>query len=201
MMEHADRVMSVAEAHKLDNPDRPQWLPPDRIVGLLPLRSGATVADIGAGTGYFAIPIARAAGPGGKVFTIDLQPEMLDLLRKKLAAAGAPSNIELIHGKADATTLPERSCDLAFIANVWHELPDHAAALREFRRILKPDGALAVVDWRPDAAHPPGPPIEHRIPAAEVLGTLTAHGWTIQLATQVGLYSYFMIARPAPAPR
>ena len=188
--------MSVADAHRLDNPERLKWLPPDRVLELLPPCPGATVADIGAGTGYFAIPLAQAIGPEGKVFAIDLQPEMLDLLRKKIEGHGSPRNISLLQGTAESTTLPPASCDLVFIANVWHELPDHAAALREFRRVLRPDGALAIVDWRPDTEHPPGPPIEHRIDAAEVRRKLEESGWKVEENTLVGEYGYFILARP-----
>jgi ubiquinone/menaquinone biosynthesis C-methylase UbiE len=195
-MDGADRVMSLADAHRLDNPERLRWLPPDSVLKLLLLRPGAVVADIGAGTGYFAIPLAQAIGPDGKVFAIDLQPEMLDLLRKKLEGPDAPYNISLLQGTAETTTLPQASCDLVFIANVWHELPDHAAALREFRRVLRPDGALAIVDWRPDTEHPPGPPIEHRIDAAEVRRKLEESGWKVEENTLVGEYGYFILARP-----
>lgn len=192
-----DRVMSVAEAHKLENPDRLKWLPPAEILQLLPLRAGDIVADIGAGTGFFALPLAQAVGAQGRVIAVDLQREMLDLLRKKLTLPGAPENIVLVNGSAAATTLPDRSCDLVFIANVWHEVPDHAAALQEFRRLLKPGGSLAIVDWRPDAQHPPGPPLEHRIAAAEVAGTLQTHRWRILQNRPVASFSYFFLAQAA----
>jgi ubiquinone/menaquinone biosynthesis C-methylase UbiE len=194
-MHKADRVMNVAEAHRLDNPDRLQWLPPKDVLALLPLRPGAVVADIGAGTGYFALPMAHAIGIDGTLYAVDLQPEMLELLRKKLQPADAPANVVLVHGTAEATTLASRSCDVVFISNVWHELPDHAATLREFRRILLPEGVLAILDWRPDAQHPPGPPIEHRISAAEVRRTVENHGWSIEKEGLVGDYSYFLHAR------
>jgi ubiquinone/menaquinone biosynthesis C-methylase UbiE len=196
IVDGVDRVMSLADAHRLDNPERLRWLSPDSVLKLLLLRPGAVVADIGAGTGYFAIPLAQAIGPDGKVFAIDLQPEMLDLLRKTLEGTDAPHNISLLQGTAETTTLPQASCDLVFIANVWHEVPDHAAALREFRRVLRPDGALAIVDWRPDTEHPPGPPIEHRIDAAEVRRKLEERRWTVVENTSVGTYTYFILARP-----
>jgi ubiquinone/menaquinone biosynthesis C-methylase UbiE len=196
MTDANDRVMNIADAHKLENPDRVQWLPPDEILGHLPLRPGAVVADIGAGTGYFALPLARAVGPKGRVLAVDLQIEMLELLRAKLNVSDAPANIELVHGRADATTLSDCSCDVVFIANVWHELPDHDAALREFRRVLKPGGSLTVVDWRPDTVHPPGPPLEHRIPQSAVVTKIKDAEWEILSETSVGKYSYFILAEP-----
>ena len=194
-MENVDRVMSVAEAHKLDKPERLQWLPPDLVLGLLPLRSGMTVADVGAGTGYFAIPIARAIACEGKVFAVDLQQEMLSLLANKLLATDAPSNISLVQGSADATSLDSESCDLAFLANVWHEVPDHAGALRELKRILKPGGSLAILDWRTDVEHPPGPPLEHRIHAEEVRRFIASRSWSCDPPIPVGRYSYIVLCR------
>ena len=191
---HADRVFDVAQAHRLDSPERLLWLPPAEVLRLLLLRRGMTVADVGAGTGFFALPLARAVGEG-KVFAVDLQPGMLELLRAKLADPGAPANIVILQGRADATSLPAQSCDLGFLANLWHELPDHAAVLAEMRRILKPDGALAILDWRPDVDRPPGPPLEHRIPADEVRRALEGQGWTCRAPLLVARYSYLVLGQ------
>lgn len=194
-MTAADRVMKAADAHKLENPERLIWLPPGEVLSLLPLRPGHIVADIGAGTGYFALPLARIVGAAGRVFAVDLQPEILAFLRAKLVAPQAPLNIEVIHGSADACALPDASCDIVFIANVWHELPDDTTALREFRRILKQNGMLAVVDWRSDTQPPPGPPLDHRIRLADVRTTIANAGWTVEREGNVGTYSYFVLAR------
>ena len=194
--QHGDRVFDVANAHRLDSPERLLWLPPEEVLRLLPLRQGMTVADIGAGTGFFALPLARGIG-NGKLFGVDLQPGMLELLRAKLADPGAPTNIVVMEGRADATSLPAQSCDLGFLANLWHELPDHAAVLGEMRRILKPDAALAILDWRPDVDRPPGPPLEHRIATAEVRRVLEAQGWSCRPPLLVARYSYLVLARRA----
>ncbi len=194
--QHSERVFDVANAHRLDSPERLLWLPPDEVLRLLPLRRGMTVADVGAGTGFFALPLARAIGEG-KLFAVDLQPGMLELLRAKLADPGAPPNIVVMQGRADATSLPAVSCDLGFLANLWHELPDHPAVLTEMRRILKPNGTLAILDWRPGVDRPPGPPLEHRIAAAAVHRAIEARGWTCRPPLLVGRYSYLVLARQA----
>src|ERR1700745_3894965 len=98
------KLFDPASAHKLENPERLTWMPPDEVITLLALESGNDVADIGAGTGYFALPMAKAVDPG-KVYAVDLQPEMLNLLRQKLSAPGAVRNVELVEGDASATTL------------------------------------------------------------------------------------------------
>ena len=189
-----DRIMPASRAHRLDDPERLRFLPPDAVLHSLRLKAGMVVADIGAGTGYFSVPIATAILPGGKVFAADIQQGMQALLRTKLQRAGGPHNVELVLAPAHTTTLAAASCDLVFVANVWHELPDHFAALNEFRRILKPGGTLAILDWRPDVDHPPGPPIEHRIPAEEVCRNLSANGFSSQEPFHVGTYSYMVLA-------
>lgn len=186
---HNARTFRVSEVHKLEDPDRLTWLPPADVVAALDLRSEMTVADIGAGTGYFAIPIAAFVR---HVYAIDFQREMLDLLRAKLPPQ---SNIELVEGEARATTLRAQSCDVALLANVWHELEDRPAVLNEMRRILKSEGTLAILDWRHDVAGPPGPSIEHRIPVTEIEQELRDGGWSVVDARNVGWFSYFVRAR------
>ncbi len=187
-----DRRFNPSEAHKLEDPERRVWLPPDEILGRLPLRPAMTVADVGAGTGYFAIPLAERVR---RVLAVDVQPEMLHLLRHKLSQPGSPPNIELVHGSAGRTSLASSSCDLAFLANVWHEFDDTAGVLAEMRRILKPEGSLAILDWRPDVDRPPGPPLEHRVAPDQVEQALSAAGWVPQPSANVGRYSYLLLAR------
>ncbi len=191
-----DRLFNPREAHKLEDPQRLFWLPPTEVVSLLRIRPGMRIADIGAGTGYFAIPLARAATSSGAVFAVDVQAQMLHLLRQKLSSPDCPRNIHLSEGDAADTKLADSSVDLVFIANVWHELENHGAALREAVRILAPRGRLAILDWRHDASFPPGPPVEHRIAAADVRRDLAAGDWASTLPYNVGRYSYLILARP-----
>ncbi len=191
-----DKVFSHHDAHKLDDPERLAWLPPADVIDALGLAAGMTVADIGAGTGYFAFPLARAVGAAGKVWAIDLQPEMLDKLRAKLLKDAAP-NVELVLGDATATSLGSRCADVVLMANLFHELPDVPAALRESARILRAKGRLAIVDWRPDVERPPGPPIEHRVALARVAEELSANGWSVAHRANVGRYSYLVVATRA----
>lgn len=185
------RVFDPAQAHKLEDPSRLEWLPPDEILRHLQLAPEMAVADIGAGSGYFALPLARAVR---QVYAVDLQPQMLAMLAGKLKAPGAPANVELVEGEAAATGLAEHSCDRVLLANIWHELPDTRAALREMGRILKPGGRIAILDWRPDAEHPPGPPPEHRVALENVLDTLHRNGWVARAGLRAGRYHYLALA-------
>lgn len=178
-------------AHKLDDPERQKWLPADAVVQRLALRPGMIVADVGAGTGYFALPIARAVLPGGRVFAVDVQRAMLDRLRARLEP---DLPIELVEAEATRTTLPSASADLVVLANVWHEIDDRAAALAEASRVLRPAGRLAILDWRTDVEQPPGPPLDHRIAARDVVATLNESGWRADGSEAVGSYSYLIVA-------
>src|SRR5512143_3416770 len=105
-----ERTFDPSRADRLDDPERLRWLPPGKIVDELEVRAGENVADIGAGTGYFAFPLAEAVAPGW-VFAVDLQTEMLGRLRARLGASAA-ENIVPVSGTALRTTLAPESCDL-----------------------------------------------------------------------------------------
>ena len=189
-----DRVFKHAHAHKLEDPERLKWMPPAEVLSYLRLHEGMRIADIGAGTGYFAIPMAAAVGASGHVFAIDLQPEMIEKLRAKLDAAGDVKNISLHQGAASAVPLPDASVDVAFYANIWHEIDDQEAVLREASRILAPAGTIAILDWRQDKPSPPGPPQEHRIPADSIVTILQKWGCQRVTSHEVGAYSYIVTA-------
>jgi ubiquinone/menaquinone biosynthesis C-methylase UbiE len=191
----SERIFNPSNIHKLEDPERLNWLPPQDVIRLLNLTSGMFIADIGAGSGFFALPFARAIEPAGRLFAVDLQPEMLEFLRVKLRSAGSRWNLELVTGEATATNLDDASCDLVFLGNVWHELDDHARVLREMARILRSGGRVAILDWRTDVPNPPGPPAGHRVAAADAAAALQTAGWAVIESTGVGTYSYLVTAR------
>ncbi len=192
---HNDRTFHARDAAKLDDPSRLAYMPPDAAATLLGLKPGMVIADIGAGTGYFSIPFARRIGPLGRVFAVDLQREMLQLLNAKLETLAEPDGIELVEGTACETGLPAASCDLAFLANIWHELDDRESVLGEAERILRAGGRTAILDWRPDVSGPPGPPTGHRVSPADVESVLTRRRWTVEHSSLFGEYSYIVVAR------
>jgi len=161
------------------------------VIAALGVRPGDRIADIGAGTGYFALPLARAAGSTGKVWAVDAQAEMLALLKER---AGAESTIEPVLAEARATTLADSSCTLVFLANVWHEVSDRNAMVHEADRILKSGGRVAVLDWRPDVEPVAGPPLEHRLSPETARNDLLAAGFENVTARNVGAYSWLVMA-------
>lgn len=189
-----EKTFDVSGAARLDAPERARWMPVGLALEMLALAPGEHVADIGAGSGYFALPFARAVGPDGLVFAVDLQPGMLEILRGKVAQADAPSNIEMRQGTASDTGLAAASCDVVWFANVWHELDDAPAVIQEIKRILKPSGRVAILDWRPDAQFPPGPPSDHRLAPASVVEALRQAGWSKVDSRTFAEYHYLVVA-------
>lgn len=131
----------------LENPDRVAALQVDKVVATLGLTAGMRVADLGAGTGVFAVPLARAVGPGGKVFAIDIDSALLAIVREK-AVAGQLSNIQTVVAGDTDPRVPE-PVDLLFIADTLHHLPNQAAYVRQFSRLLRPGGRVAIIEFAP----------------------------------------------------
>jgi ubiquinone/menaquinone biosynthesis C-methylase UbiE len=186
-----DKRFPASEAHRLDDPARQLWLPPAEVLAALRLRSGDTIADVGAGTGYFSLPLAQAVGAEGKVYAVDAQDEMLSLLRQKLHESSV-SNVELIHAEAESTALPDACCSLVFLANVWHEFAERSVVLEESHRILKHRGRIAILDWRPDVERENGPPLDHRLDASNAVTLLLAAGFHQVASVNVGRYSWLV---------
>jgi ubiquinone/menaquinone biosynthesis C-methylase UbiE len=187
-----DRRFPAAQAHRLEDPARLEWLPPGEVLALLNIAPGEIIADVGAGTGYFALPMAGRAGNKGRVIAVDAQSEMLEWIRNKMRSAGL-ENIQLVHAEAESTTLPGASCDLVFMANVWHEFPNRQAVLAEAARVLKPGGRLAILDWRPDVEREAGPPLEHRIAVENCVHEMEDAEFQPVAMGNVGEYSWLVI--------
>jgi len=186
-----DKRFDASLAFRLDAPERLIWLPPAEIVGALSVHPGDTIADVGAGTGYFSIPLAEAVGPQGTVYAVDAQVEMISHLRQKLLDRSV-SNVELTSAEAESTTLPDACCNLVFLANVWHEFVDRFVVLRESSRVLKRRGRIAILDWRPDVEREAGPPLDHRLEESDAADLLRSAGFLEIATANVGRYSWLV---------
>ena len=186
-----ERRFHPSQMSKLEDPERKKWLPPDEILARLELQPGWTVADIGAGTGYFALPMARAVGEAGHVLAVDASPEMLARLRAR-ADEERLTNLRFTRAEASSTGLGPRSCNCVLMANVWHEFDDHGAVLAEAQRILKPGGRIVILDWRPDAGPEHGPPLEHRIAAEAASEALAQAGFVVDSSIHFFPYTWLL---------
>jgi len=140
-------VMGVAGAQRLERPDRDEEQRPDEIIRTMALKSGDMVADLGAGTGYFTRRLAKAVGPFGLVYAVDIQPEMLSLLKTNVEKAGI-RNVVPVLGASDDPKLPQGSLDWILLVDVYHELQEPKAMLAKMREALKPTGRVALVEYR-----------------------------------------------------
>lgn len=186
-----EKRFPASMAQRLNNPERLLWLPPADVMAALAVRPGETVADVGAGTGYFSLPLSSEVGEKGKVFAVDAQAEMLAWIKVKLDKVES-ANIELIRAEAAETGLRASCCDLFFLANLWHEIDDRVAVLLEARRVLKMGGRIAILDWRIDVDPIAGPPLAHRIAPADALAEMRLTGFSEFASTEIGHYSWLV---------
>jgi SAM-dependent methyltransferase len=168
-------VMGVGGADWLVRPEREREENPDLALKLLDLKPGMQVADIGAGVGYYSLKIARLVAPGGRVFSTDIQPEMLRLLRKRAEKAGI-ENVTTTSGTDSDSGLAPQSVDMALLVDVYHEFSKPQQMLRSIARALKPDGRLVLFEFsKEDAAVPIRE--EHKMSVATVRQELEAEGF------------------------
>jgi ubiquinone/menaquinone biosynthesis C-methylase UbiE len=170
-------VMGAAGAGWLDRPERESEEQPEQALDALKLRAGMTVADVGAGTGYMALRMARRVGPSGKVYANDLQPEMLQKLRAR-GQREKLSNVETVQGTEADPKLPPNTMDLVLLVDVYHEFSQPQAMLDKIRESLKPDGRLVLLEYRKED---PAVPIriEHKMSVAEVKTEVEAQGYKL----------------------
>ncbi len=169
--------MGVGGAGWLERPEREREEATDVAVRALGLERGQVVADIGAGSGYYTVRMAREVGPTGKVFAVDVQPGMLEILRRNIGRAGL-ENVVPILGDADDPKLPADTLDLALMVDVYHELASPQAFLRRLRPALKRSGRLVLLEYRKEDPRVPIRP-EHKMSIAEVRAELEPEGFTL----------------------
>ncbi len=164
-----------------DDPARDAWQQPDRVVAALALTPAMTVVDIGAGTGYFTVRLARAV-PQGQVIATDLEPDMVRYLDERAKREGL-ANVRGAVTPADDPQLAPASVDRILVADVWHHVDGRPAYARKLAAALKPGGALVIVDFKLDAKR--GPPAKFRLAPATVIAELAGAGLTAKVAFEL----------------
>lgn len=168
--------MSHLGADWLDRAERTLEEEPDRALDALRISKGATVADVGAGSGYMTVRLSRRVGPTGRVLATDIQPEMLTLLRQRLTRERI-TNVEPLQATADDPHLPAGAVDLILMVDVYHELSQPQLMLRRLRTALKANGRLVLIEYRKED---PDVPIrlEHKMSVADARLEVEAEGFT-----------------------
>jgi predicted methyltransferase len=175
-----------------DDPKRDAWQKPHEVIQALALAPDAVVADIGAGTGYFATRLANML-PKGRVYAVDTEPEMVKHLAERAKREGL-KNLTALGGKPDDPKLPQKA-DLALLVDVYHHIDQREAYFRMLAASLKPGGRLAIIDFRMDA--PDGPPKAARIAPDRVKAELKRAGYELVQEHAFLPNQYFLVFRRA----
>ncbi len=195
----------TVRAQALMNPRRDRLLKPEQVVAALHLEPGQAVADIGAGPGYFALRLARAVGPEGRVYGVDIEPHFIAELERLAGLAGLP-NVVPVLTRPDSPGLPSAAVDLAFFCSVYRHVVDRVGYLRELRGCLRPGGRVAILEWRTTDASggalrppkAPHPPMAERLAPQQVEEELEEAGFTVLERLEFLEHHYFVIAGRGP---
>lgn len=185
-------------------PERAARLNPKELLRSLGLRAGETLADIGCGPGFFALPAAEIVGARGKVFAVDVEPEMVDAVQQRARDAGL-RNLEAQRVGEMDVALPPASADMILLAFVLHELTQRSLYLHRLRTVLREGGRLVILEWEPVATEF-GPPVEDRLSADEVAADVQAAGFVVAERRSIAAEYFAVIAAPMssasqPSPR
>lgn len=162
-----------ARAEDWNDPERDEWQKPDEVIEAMGVEEGMSVADIGAGTGYFVAFLSEAVGADGRVFASDIEASMREYIDEQADEQGW-DNVETVEAEAEDSGLEEDSVDRILLVNTWHHIPNREAYTEHLSERLTDDGEVWVVDYHEDS--PSGPPQKHRMTPNEVIDELEAGG-------------------------
>ena len=162
-------------AKSFDDPARDEWQMPARVIEALNLKAGQIVADIGAGTGYFSVRLAKSLAMP-TVYAVDIEPSMVGHVRHR-AMQERLTNVVAVQASADRTNLPE-SVDLVLMVDTYHHIPKRVAYFSALKTMMKSGARLAIVDFRKGA--PSGPPEEFRFTPAQISAELAEAGFSLE---------------------
>ena len=192
--DHMDHGFSGAEqwAKLFDDPKRDASQKPREVINALALKPDSVIADIGSGTGYFAVRFAQMV-PKGRVYGVDIEPDMVKYLAKRAQHEGL-KNLTAVMGTPADPRLPEKA-DLVVMVNVFHHVADRGRYFRNLRESLKPGGRLAIIDHSVDSRE--GAPRSARIAPERVKAELKSAGYALVQEHGFLPTQYFLVFRPA----
>lgn len=185
------RLFPPQDLGLLEAPDRDQWQRPERIMDALGIADASIVADVGAGSGWFTIRLARRVGPQGVVYAQDIQPEMLNAISRRVEREGL-DNVRPVLGRGSDPRLPAERLDAALLVDAYHEIDDRVTFLRNLARSLKPAGRLGVIDFRLGGGGP-GPDAAERVSPDIVKADAASAGLRLVAEETFLGYQYFLI--------
>ncbi|MEO8050239.1 MAG: methyltransferase domain-containing protein [Acidobacteriota bacterium] len=194
---HIANVMGYGGADWLERPERESEENLEGALNAIGLKPGMTVAEVGAGTGYVSLRMAKRVGATGKVYANDLQPQMLILLRNN-AVAGGVTNVETVVGSETDPKLPPGRMDLIILVDVYHEFSQPQKMLQGIRQALKPDGRLVQLEYRKED---PAIPIlaDHKMSVAQAKTEVEAEGFKLGPVIEILPRQHILIYTKAAA--
>lgn len=185
---HDDPKAYIAE---LENPERDAYQKPHEVIAALDLTPGEVIADVGAGSGYFSFRLARHVGETGRVYAVDVSPDMILAVNRKIRDLGVRNVVGLL-APPDDPLLPDASVDRFFFCNVWHHIEDQPGYLALMRKMLKPGGQVVMIDFQ-KVELPVGPPVEMKIAKEELVKQMQANGFQVAKDHPFLPYQYFLV--------
>ncbi|MDX1983008.1 MAG: class I SAM-dependent methyltransferase [Bryobacteraceae bacterium] len=189
-------VMGFGGAAWLERTEREQEEEPEKALDAIGISPGMVIGDVGCGTGYFARRMAKRTGPGGKVYAADIQPRMLESL-KRLAAAEKLTNIETVLSRENDPLLPAGQLDLILMVDVYHEFAHPQTMLRHLRAALKPGGRMVLLEYRKEDPEVPIR-LEHKMTVEEAKAEVEAEGFRLQKVISSLPRQHILIFVPGP---
>lgn len=177
-----------------DAPERDAWQKPAEIVEALGLAPGMTIADIGAGTGYFERHFSRAVGANGRVYAVDTERKMVDYMRDRAVREETP-NVTPVLATPDDPLLPDGEIDMVFICDTFHHIGNRVEYISRLENDLAAGGIVVVVDFKKGPI-PVGPPEDHKLSREDVIGEFEEAGWALSRESDVLPYQYFLFFSP-----
>jgi ubiquinone/menaquinone biosynthesis C-methylase UbiE len=188
---HGDPAAYIAA---LEDPRRDAYQKPHEVMQALGIREGEVIADIGAGSGYFAVRLAHHVGPAGRVYAVDISPDMARHLHERVRDMGL-LNVSPILARADDPLLPQR-VDRFLIVDVWHHIEEQARYLALMKKHLKPGGQVVMIDFHKREL-PVGPPVGMKIAREDLLRQMQTHGFQLVTEHTFLPYQYFLVFKAA----
>src|SRR6516165_456086 len=161
----------------LEDPKRDTYQKPQEVMTALGIKSGEVIADIGAGSGYFTFRLAHHVGGKGKIYAVDVSPDMILHINRRIRELNV-SNIVLVLSDPDDPLLPDHSIDRFFFSESWHHIETQAKYLALMKRMLKPGGEVVMIDFQKKDL-PVGPPLQMRIGREDLIKQMESHGFRL----------------------
>lgn len=175
----------------LEGPDREAWQRPDDVMDALSISENSIVADLGAGGGWFTVRLAERVGPNGHVYAEDVQHQMIEAIKRRVAREGYSRRVTPILGLASDPRLPER-VDAVLIVDAYHEMEHKVPLLRNAAKWLKPNGRIGIINFKKDG-HGPGPPMDERVDPERVIRDAEAAGLRVLARPGFLQYQYMLV--------